>query len=82
MFMRKRKEAREGGRKLYNKEHHNLNCSPNMISMVNSKRMRSTHKRKFSYENSKKRGHKETLIVGSGIILKRILKEWDGLIWT
>lgn len=79
--MRKRNEAREGWRKLHNKEHLGLNCSPNMISMVNSKRMRSTHKRKFSYEKSKERGHKENLIVGS-IILKRILKEWDGLIWT
>jgi hypothetical protein len=42
IFVRKRSEVREGWTKLHNEELHDLYCSPNMIRMVHSKRMRST----------------------------------------
>jgi hypothetical protein len=79
MFGPKRVEVIRGWRKLHNEELHNLYCSPSMIKIIKSRRVRWTgHVARmgrrgmhveFCWESRKERDHKEDLDVGRRIIL-------------
>jgi hypothetical protein len=83
IFGPKREEVIGGWRKLHNEELHNLYCSPSIIKMIRSWRMRwagyvATMGRRgmhvgFWWESQKKRDNQEDLDVGGRIILTWIL---------
>jgi PAS domain-containing protein len=80
IFGQKRDEVTGGWKKLHNEELNNLYCSPNIIRMIKSMRMRSAGQvarmeRRGRYiefwsERQKERDHWEDLDVGGSIILK------------
>jgi hypothetical protein len=78
IFGSKREEVIGGWRKLHNEELHNVYCSPSIITMIKSRRMRwagnvARMGRRgmhigFWWESQKERGHYEDLDVGGKII--------------
>jgi hypothetical protein len=86
IFRLKRDEVIGGWRKLHNEELHNLYCSPSIIRMIKSRRMRwaghvacmeekrNTYILGFWWANQKKRDHYEDVDIGERIILKWILE--------
>jgi hypothetical protein len=88
IFGLKRDEAIGGWRKLHNEELHNLYCSPSIIRMIKSRRIRwAGHEARmgrrgmyigFWWESRKERDHH----VGGRIILRWILEiGWGGMDW-
>jgi hypothetical protein len=68
---------------LYNEKLYDLYCSPNVIRVIKSRRMRlATHVgetevyKGFWWINLRKRGHLEDQVVDGRVILKWILKKW------
>jgi hypothetical protein len=75
-------------RRLYNERIYDLYCSPNIIRVIKSRRMRraghvafmgrgEVHT-DFCWGNLKERGDLKGLGVDGRILLKRILNKWDG----
>jgi hypothetical protein len=87
-FGPKRGEVTGGWKKLHNKELHGLYCSPNIVRMIKSRRMRwacSADGRgvyRFRWGNPRKRDHWGDPGVGGMIILRRIFRKWDEGVWT
>jgi hypothetical protein len=79
-----------GWRKLHNEEHNNLYYSPNIIIVIESKRMRRAgHIARlgrrgmhigFRWENQKERDHYEDLGIGGRIMLSWILERYSGVV--
>jgi hypothetical protein len=84
IFGSRRDEVMGGWTKLHNEELHNLYCSPSIIRIIKSRRMRwmgnvarmgrrGMHIR-FWWESQKERYHWEDVDVGGRIILRWILE--------
>jgi hypothetical protein len=84
IFGPRRDEVTGGWRKLHNEELHNLYFSPNIIRMINSRRMRwaghvarmeeTRNAYRILVGKPEKRDHKEDQDVGGWAILKWILE--------
>jgi hypothetical protein len=84
IFGPKRDEVIRGWRKVHNEELHNLYCSPSIIRIIKSRRMRlAGHVARmgrrgmhvgFWWERQKEIDHKEDLDVGGRIISRWVLE--------
>jgi hypothetical protein len=91
IFGPKREEVAGGWRRLHNDELHNLYVSPNVISVIQKRRMRwdehvvSTGDEKCIQNFGPKvkgRDHAEDLVVNGRILLGGILGKYDGKVWS
>jgi hypothetical protein len=86
IFGRKRDEVIGGWRKLHNEELHNLYCSPSIIRIIKSRRLRwAGHVARMGEKRNAYRilvGKPEGLDVGKKIILRWILERWNGVGWS
>jgi hypothetical protein len=92
LFGTTRDEVTEEWRKLQNEEFNNLYCSPTIVRVIKSRRMRwaghvARMGRKetctrFWWENLRERDHLVDPGVGWRIILRRIFRKWDVRVWT
>jgi hypothetical protein len=83
----KRDEVTGEWRQLHNEELHDLYCSPNIVRVIKSRRMRWTgHVARmgrgeactgFWWENLRERGHCGDLDVDGRIILRWMFRKWD-----
>ena len=79
-------------RKLYNEQLYDLYCLPNIIRLIKSRRMRGTGQvasmggrtvhTGFWWRDLSEREHLQDPGLDGRIILKLILKKWDGEAWT
>jgi hypothetical protein len=92
IFGPKRDEVTGEWRKLHNEELNDLYCSPNIVGMIKSRRMRRAGSvaRKgrgevytgFWKGNLMERGHLEDPVIDGRIILSWIFWKWDVGVWT
>jgi len=90
IFRPKRDEVTGEWRKLYNEELNDLYCSPNIVWVIKSRRMRwSGHvahmgeaSTGFGWENLRERDHWGDPGADGRIILRWIFRKWDVGIWT
>ena len=88
LFGTKRYEVTGEWRRLHNEKLTDLYCSPNIIRVIISRRMRWTYggkercKQRFSGGNLRERNHLEDPGVDGRIILRRIFRKWDVGTWT
>jgi hypothetical protein len=91
-FWSKRDEVTGEWRKLHDQKLNNLYCSPNIVPMIKSSRLRwaghvACMGRRdvytgFWWGNLRERDHLEDPAVNGRIILKLLLRKWDGKAWT
>jgi len=92
IFGPKRDEATREWRKLHNEELNDLHCSPNIVRMIKSRRMRwaglvarigrGEAYTGFWWGNLRERDHLGDPGLDGRIILKRIFRKWDVVLWV
>jgi hypothetical protein len=88
LFGTKRDEVTGEWRRLHNEKLTDLYCSPNIIRVIKSRKMRWTYggkkrcKQRFGGGNLRERNHLEDPDVDEKIILRRIFRKWDVETWT
>jgi hypothetical protein len=92
IFGPKRDEVTEEWRKLHNEKLKDLYSSTNIMRVIKSRRMRWTGHvagmgreevhTGFGWRNLRERDHLEDAGVDGRIILRWILRKWDGGVWT
>jgi hypothetical protein len=93
IFGSRRNEVREERRKLHNEELNDLYCSPNIVRVIRSRRVRwaghvarmggrGEEYIRFWWGNLRERGHLGDPDVDGRIILRWILRKWDVGVWT
>ena len=89
IFWTKRDEVTGQWRRLHNEELNDLYCSPSIVRVIKSRRMRRAghatrvvERREFWWGNLKKRDHWGDASINGRRMLRWIFRKWDVEVWT